>query len=98
MAEGATRHKCPQPFRASVGHSQNLIPRRLYFWFTSLPKTFVTGEVMKQRAKLASLLLALTVVCGIGVVWFITGRGFSAKAQPLAIEAFLARRMRSLAT
>ena len=53
---------------------------------------------MKQRAKLASLLLALTVVCGIGVVWFITGRGFSARAQPLAIEAFLARRMRSLAT
>jgi mono/diheme cytochrome c family protein len=53
---------------------------------------------MKRRTKLASLLLGLVLVCGLGALWFIAGRGFSAKAQPTAVEAFLARRVRGLAT
>ena len=53
---------------------------------------------MKRRTKVASLLLVMIVLSGIGAVWFVAGRGFSAKAQPAAIEEFLARRMRSLAT
>ena len=53
---------------------------------------------MSRKVKVASALFAVIVAIGIVSVWSIAGRGFSAKAEPGAIEAFIARRVRSLAT
>jgi mono/diheme cytochrome c family protein len=53
---------------------------------------------MSRKTKVALVLLSVVVLGIAGSVWFLAGRGFSAKAEPTAIEAFVARRMRSLAT
>ena len=53
---------------------------------------------MKRTVKVIFLMLLLAVIGGVLTVWFIAGRGFSAKAEPTFIEAFVARRVRSLAT
>lgn len=45
-------------------------------------------------------LASLAVLLGIGIwiYWFITAHGFSAREKPTALEAFLARRARRIAT
>jgi mono/diheme cytochrome c family protein len=53
---------------------------------------------MSRKTKVALVLLSVVVLGIAGSVWFIAGRGFSAKAEPAWIEAFVARSMRSLAT
>jgi mono/diheme cytochrome c family protein len=53
---------------------------------------------MSRKTKVALVLLSVVVLAIAASVWFIAGRGFSAKTEPTAIEAFVARRMRSLAT
>ncbi len=53
---------------------------------------------MSRRTKLA---LALTFIFLVSIAvgaWLVVGRGFSARQEPTAIEAFVARRLRSLAT
>ena len=53
---------------------------------------------MTVKTKIALGLLALVLFAGSASVWFVLGRGFSAKEEPTAVEAFIARRVRSLAT
>lgn len=53
---------------------------------------------MKRKGKVALVLLAIAVAGALFAAWSIVGRGFSAKAEPTAVEAFIARRVRSLAT
>lgn len=55
------------------------------------------GERGGMRAALAILLGIGAVVAGSGY-WFITSHGFSARARPSVLEAFIARRVRGLAT
>jgi mono/diheme cytochrome c family protein len=53
---------------------------------------------MRKKTKLvltiAAVLLAAVLISG----WLIVGRGFSAREEPTAVEAFVARRLRSVAT
>ena len=43
--------------------------------------------------------IAIIPVAGIGAAaWLLVGRGFSAREEPTALEAFVARRLRSVAT
>ena len=52
-----------------------------------------------NRTTRVALILLLLAITGVAVsVWFVSGKGFSAKAEPTAIETFVARRMRSMAT
>lgn len=47
------------------------------------------------------ILLSCALVAGVGFAWaysYVTARGFSAREKPSAIEAFLARKARGLAT
>jgi mono/diheme cytochrome c family protein len=53
---------------------------------------------MRRSFKLASMLVVLALIVGVLSAWLIVGRGFSAKAEPTFLEAFVARRVRSLAT
>ena len=53
---------------------------------------------MSRRTKVIALLVAVAVIGTAFSGWFIVGRGFSAKDEPTFIEAFVARRVRSLAT
>ena len=53
---------------------------------------------MANKTKFALGILGLIVLGGISSGWFILGRGFSAKDDPTAVEVFIARRVRSLAT
>lgn len=53
---------------------------------------------MKRTMKVILMLLLVAVVGGALFVWLIIGRGFSAKDEPTFIEAFVARRVRKLAT
>ena len=53
---------------------------------------------MRRRFKLASMLVVLALVVGVFSAWLVVGRGFSAKAEPTLLEAFVARRVRGLAT
>ena len=46
---------------------------------------------------LVVLVVAIVLVCG-GVYWFVSTRSFSAREKPLALEAFIARNLRRLAT
>ena len=55
-------------------------------------------QAMRRRVKVVSVLGVLAVVGGVLLAWLIVGRGFSAKAEPTFLEAFVARRVRSLAT
>jgi hypothetical protein len=51
------------------------------------------------RTTKAILLIAVAVAAILLVsAWVIAGRGFSARDEPSAVEAFVARRMRKLAT
>jgi mono/diheme cytochrome c family protein len=53
---------------------------------------------MRKTTKLI-LAIVIIVVAGIAAsAWFVVGRGFSAREEPTAIEAFVAGRLRSLAT
>jgi mono/diheme cytochrome c family protein len=53
---------------------------------------------MTRKIKLA-VAIVLIVVAAISIgTWLILGRGFSARDEPTAIETFMARRLRSLAT
>jgi mono/diheme cytochrome c family protein len=53
---------------------------------------------MKRTAKAILILFLIVVIGGALSLWFIMGIGFSAKAEPTFVEAFVARRVRSLAT
>jgi len=53
---------------------------------------------MANKTKFALGILGVIVLGGSLSVWFILGRGFSAKDEPTVVEAFIARRVRSLAT
>jgi mono/diheme cytochrome c family protein len=53
---------------------------------------------MKRTVKVTLALLLIGAIGGALSLWFIIGRGFSAKDEPTAIEAFIARRVRSMAT
>ena len=53
---------------------------------------------MSRRTKVIALLVAVAVIGVAFSGWFIVGRGFSAKDEPTFIEAFVARRLRRLAT
>jgi hypothetical protein len=51
--------------------------------------------------KTTKLILAIVIIVVAGIAWgawFVLGRGFSAREEPTAIEAFVAGRLRSLAT
>lgn len=56
------------------------------------------GERMAVKTKIALGLLAVLILGGSASVWFVWGRGFSVRGEPTAVEAFIARRVRSLAT
>jgi len=53
---------------------------------------------MKRKVKVAFVVLALVVIGGMSSAWLVLGRGFSAKDEPTFVEAFVARRVRKLAT
>ena len=53
---------------------------------------------MGKTAKFAFALVAVVLVVVLLSGWWIVGRGFSAREEPTAIEAFMARRLRILAT
>jgi mono/diheme cytochrome c family protein len=53
---------------------------------------------MRRSFKLVSMLVVLALIVGVLSAWSIVGRGFSARAEPTLLEAFVARRVRSLAT
>jgi mono/diheme cytochrome c family protein len=53
---------------------------------------------MSRTTKLI-LAIVIVVIAGVAVgAWLVVGRGFSAREEPTAIEAFIARRLRNLAT
>jgi mono/diheme cytochrome c family protein len=54
---------------------------------------------MKLSRKTKIVMAAATVVIlgGVSATWFIVGRGFSARDEPTALEAFVARQVRGLA-
>jgi mono/diheme cytochrome c family protein len=53
---------------------------------------------MRRMTKVVLVLLTVVSLGGVVLAWLIVGRGFSAKAEPTIVEAFIARRVRSLAT
>jgi mono/diheme cytochrome c family protein len=53
---------------------------------------------MTLKAKLGFVIAIVAAAALLGSTWLITGRGFSAREAPTAVETFLARRVRSLAT
>jgi mono/diheme cytochrome c family protein len=53
---------------------------------------------MKRKMKVVFVVLALVVFGGLFSAWLVLGRGFSAKDEPTFVEAFVARRVRKLAT
>jgi mono/diheme cytochrome c family protein len=53
---------------------------------------------MGRTGKAVLVLLTISMSGTVAAAWWIAGRGFSAKEEPTAIETFLARRIRSLAT
>jgi mono/diheme cytochrome c family protein len=53
---------------------------------------------MSKGTTFLFVLLALLIFAGASIAWVMKIRGFSARTQPSAIETFLARRARSLAT
>jgi mono/diheme cytochrome c family protein len=53
---------------------------------------------MRRSFKVVSMLVVIAVIAGVFSAWLIVGKGFSAKAEPTFLEAFVARRVRSLAT
>jgi mono/diheme cytochrome c family protein len=53
---------------------------------------------MRRKTKVVVVVLALAVFGGLFSAWLVLGRGFSAKDEPTFVEAFVARRVRSLAT
>ena len=52
---------------------------------------------MKKRFKIGLALVLIVVAGSAAAVWFVLQHGFSARDQPMAIEAFVARRLRHLA-
>ena len=52
---------------------------------------------MGKKVKVALVLLALAMAGILLSAWLIAGRGFSAREEPTAVEAFIARGFRSLA-
>ena len=50
------------------------------------------------KAKIAMVALAAVLVVAGAAVWFLLGRGFSAREEPTSVEAWVARRVRRLAT
>jgi mono/diheme cytochrome c family protein len=50
------------------------------------------------RTSKTVVLISLGVVAGIGMLWYVTAHGFSARDKPNKVEAFLARNARKLAT
>jgi mono/diheme cytochrome c family protein len=53
---------------------------------------------MNRKMKVGLVLLVLVVLSSLFSVWLVLGRGFSAKDEPTFVEAFVARRVRKLAT
>jgi len=53
---------------------------------------------MRTAKALLLLSVVLLLVVGLWLYWTLTNHGFSARAQPSPIEAFLARKARGLAT
>src|SRR6188508_1323725 len=53
---------------------------------------------MRRSFKLVSMLVVMAIIVGVLSAWLIVGRGFSANAEPTFLEAFVSRRVRSLAT
>lgn len=53
---------------------------------------------MKRKTKVVFVVLALAVFGSLFSAWLVLGRGFSAKDEPTFVEAFVARRVRKLAT
>ena len=51
-----------------------------------------------SKTKIAIVVLTIAIAVAILSAWLIIGRGFSARQEPTAVEAFVARRVRSLAT
>lgn len=51
-----------------------------------------------SRTTRLTLVIVIIVVASIAGAWLVVGRGFSAREEPTAIEEFVARRLRSLAT
>ena len=54
--------------------------------------------VMAKKNKVALVIVAVIAVGILLSAWLVIGRGFSAREEPTAIEAFVAGRLRSLAT
>jgi mono/diheme cytochrome c family protein len=52
---------------------------------------------MRERSKIGLVLVLLVVTGAVTTLWFVLQHGFSARDQPMAIEAFVARRLRHLA-
>lgn len=50
------------------------------------------------KARIAIVALTAVLVVGGAAVWFILGRGFSAREEPTSVEAWVARRLRRMAT
>jgi len=53
---------------------------------------------MTKRSKIGLVIVLLAVASAATAVWLLLQHGFSARDQPTAIEAFVARRLRYLAT
>jgi mono/diheme cytochrome c family protein len=53
---------------------------------------------MSKKSNVAAAIVLIVVAVAFAAAWFIAGRGFSAREEPTAVEAFVARRLRSFAT
>jgi mono/diheme cytochrome c family protein len=53
---------------------------------------------MTRNSRIAVIVLATALVFVVASAWLVVGRGFSAREEPGATEAFVARRVRNLAT
>jgi mono/diheme cytochrome c family protein len=53
---------------------------------------------MTMKAKFGLVIVAIVAATALLSGWLIIGRGFSSREEPTAIEAFVARRVRSMAT
>ena len=53
---------------------------------------------MSKKSTVAVAIVLIVVIGAFAAAWFIAGRGFSAREEPTAVEAFVARRLRSFAT
>ena len=52
---------------------------------------------MSGRKIFIAFCMALILGLGVGLYWFVTAHGFSAREKPWAVEAFIARNVRRLA-